>query len=628
MAHKEYSTMEIREFLLNYGEGTISKNNVALLVPMIRHNGLYKTWKFIENKDGDEWDKILIILKAFVDKVTDLPSMKQNEGDYISLQKNIYHLCEEWERMIGMMLGNNRDSDGLKFESFDQNNFRMGDFDNKGLFFERYLIPKNENNDKSHQAVDIKYNKDAALIGFLRNKQNNLFEYFKGDGGIRVECQIQNKLVTGLGNADSAETSIDLHTVYGVPYLKSQKIKGVFRKYCEKKGLPTEQINRWFGSEEQPGTIRFFDAYFLPKGSDQLELKQDVMAVHYSKYYQSQTFPGDKHNVIPIFYYVLKNLKIDIYMVTTLDKKEVEALFLECLNSETFGAKGTSGFGRIVPIKEYQIPEGHTKIPVRVVTPMLSHGAGDRNAEIRVEEFRAAMRFWWRAVNRFENGKLLYQKEAELFGSAEKKSPFTLYLDQVKESGVPQSVYLNSKNPLRISGFSQGDKFDLYLISSKDIYVSLIELVSYLGGIGRRSRKGYGVFSIGQKEDLLQSVFSCIKKVNQDDGRYQINQKKNTITLMESDKKRWFTYPQIEKVVLGKEQPLDRFLKYCPKTVKGVKKHYMPPLYVSCYPSNKGGMVIPIITLLSFKESNREQEKHEIRRSINLIIENLGGNNG
>ena len=49
---------------------------------------------------------------------------------------------------------------------------------------------------------------------------------------------------------------------------------------------------------------------------------------------------------------------------------------------------------------------------------MLSHGISTDKAEIRIPEFKAAMRFWWRAVGEFKSLIEMREKEGEIFGDS------------------------------------------------------------------------------------------------------------------------------------------------------------------------------------------------------------------
>lgn len=57
----------------------------------------------------------------------------------------------------------------------------------------------------------------------------------------------------------------------------------------------------------------------------------------------------------------------------------------------------------------------------RIVTPMFLAGAEQSTAELRAASIKGALRFWWRALqwNHYQNVAKLHEKEAELFGSSE-----------------------------------------------------------------------------------------------------------------------------------------------------------------------------------------------------------------
>lgn len=156
----------------------------------------------------------------------------------------------------------------------------------------------------------------------------------------------------------------------------------------------------------------------------------------------------------------------------------------------------------------------------RVTTPMFCGGANGQSAELRAASFKGVLRFWWRACawSHF-NGKLeqIREAEAHLFGSPETgQSKVWVRLDP---QGLPDQS--GGREVLRPDGAKylgfglqalDGSKIRDCLPESFDIGVRLlcrgvdeeaIELLEKavmalgtLGGMGARSRRGYGSLSL------------------------------------------------------------------------------------------------------------------------------------
>ena len=170
-----------------------------------------------------------------------------------------------------------------------------------------------------------------------------------------------------------------------------------------------------------------------------------------------------------------------------------------------------------------------------VITPMFLGGADTQNTELRESSFKGVLRFWWRALCGSSDIKEMRRKESEIFGSTEKKSNISIRVEtksKPKEENLPKGeifkVFSKSKNREFRLGiidylaygfyeykkevrsnvyirhfFDSKSEFSLNLIFDKEyeneILTSLYFLTNY-GGLGSRSRNGFGCFSI--HEDL------------------------------------------------------------------------------------------------------------------------------
>lgn len=169
----------------------------------------------------------------------------------------------------------------------------------------------------------------------------------------------------------------------------------------------------------------------------------------------------------------------------------------------------------------------------RIVTPMFCSGANQQQAEVRLPSFKGALRFWWRALMWRETqdvGKLL-QRESELFGSSEQsigQSRLRLRLVEDKTwqpiekgeifergqlsgahylgYGVMEAFRSRNRNteagqltrPMIPGGeFTIQVRFMAGLKSEQrnEVRNALI-LLGTVGGIGSKSRKGYGSLTL------------------------------------------------------------------------------------------------------------------------------------
>lgn len=172
------------------------------------------------------------------------------------------------------------------------------------------------------------------------------------------------------------------------------------------------------------------------------------------------------------------------------------------------------------------------KATYRIVTPMFCGGA-EQQAEFRLASFKGVLRFWWRALEwrRLQDLTKLRQEEAELFGSSDEgQSSFLMRLTQPPTGNViDKNTQLKDGNELvgdgaRYLGYgvmeaygsaksgkqpaelirpclAAPDEFGLALRfagssatnETRQTHIArALTLAGLLGGIGSKSRKGYG----------------------------------------------------------------------------------------------------------------------------------------
>lgn len=268
-----------------------------------------------------------------------------------------------------------------------------------------------------------------------------------------------------------------------------------------------------------------------------------------------------------------------------------------------------------------------------VITPMFLSGANQNECELRPASIKGALRFWWRAICGINYGDLeeLKKAESDLFGSTEKKSKLKIQIlqnlqfnkDNDKYKPLPHKEKPNFSFPCFLPG---NNNFKISLIcyeNKRIIFENLFILLSFVGGLGRRARRGFGSFIINKKGDenfvindnVLDVILGCLRKVNPckfeiDITNKQIKLKNNNIPNL--------CYPYVKYIKLGKEfKNYNELLKeigtashqnncdytgYAGKrsinnNPQQVNKRFASPLYVSCY--KKNNEYYPIITQLN-----------------------------
>lgn len=189
----------------------------------------------------------------------------------------------------------------------------------------------------------------------------------------------------------------------------------------------------------------------------------------------------------------------------------------------------------------------------RIVTPMFIAGADQTRAELRAPSIKGALRFWWRALNwakirstcNSDDSALaeLKKKEDRLFGDADRhgqstvlvsissrkplcdQRPPNLHTDMKPQNKNPNSMagarYLgyglivpfSSNNTGRMAGqldraCINPDQVFTVLLSSRqrmdDSILDGLKMLGLLGGIGSRSRRGFGSLLLERIEEAKE----------------------------------------------------------------------------------------------------------------------------
>lgn len=231
---------------------------------------------------------------------------------------------------------------------------------------------------------------------------------------------------------------------------------------------------------------------------------------------------------------------------------------------------------------------------------------GLEEPEFRLTEVKSLMRFWWRALNFYTDTCYMKQEEEKIFGNSDNyKSPiiFKIKYNKFKYDCGKHKVGRNNE----ISCFKSGKhlKFQLSLYKRKisknecsnkkfDFYDSLLKISLILGGVGKRSRRGCGVFRIEEDNidyNLKNEVEQHMKKLNVRQY-YDFCEENKYFQICRKDKYKKSKYPYVEEILISKEKI--REIEFYSKirnaidNARNKKLQYNSrrlacPVYVTCY---------------------------------------------
>ena len=204
-----------------------------------------------------------------------------------------------------------------------------------------------------------------------------------------------------------------------------------------------------------------------------------------------------------------------------------------------------------------------TQLNLETVTPMFLHGYKNSNLELRPPPFKALFRYWWRTVQVYVKAEQLRDAEGNLFGSTDGRAPFSIRISTIELKAAPYSLLPHRTNMDPVPAYKIGQQFSLQLIT-KDESVTMgceriAKLAFLLGGVGNRSRRGFGSirFQDWNFSDVTHLRKETLTTLNDVAGtlRFQINdnfQLNGQIThIIESTITGFPDYPVIQRVYFG-----------------------------------------------------------------------------
>lgn len=268
------------------------------------------------------------------------------------------------------------------------------------------------------------------------------------------------------------------------------------------------------------------------------------------------------------------------------------------------------------------------------VTPMFLAGYDSVTPELRPPSIKGMMRFWWRALNGHLGIDKLMKLEGEIFGAADKNIGKSKFNIQVSNNRLANDEYyvLPHKKTFRSKGFSPGQQFSIGLSCYDNIgeYSDILKISLLLGGLGKRSRRGFGSIRILKVDNeqcnvdfKIQDVLKIINNISAD--KYKIDGEKIVIAKNISQ-----DYPFVREIQFGGQYPSwEEFLltiglssHACKNDSLGFADHgkrLASPIYISVL-KNSYGIYMPIITTLNTAFQNRIPVDYAIQNKFKGMI--------
>lgn len=155
-------------------------------------------------------------------------------------------------------------------------------------------------------------------------------------------------------------------------------------------------------------------------------------------------------------------------------------------------------------------------VRLETVTPLLLGGADGKTPELRPPSFRGAMRYWLRATLGGVIGDShlegLHKLENAVFGSTESGSPIRIRLQPLDTLKSSKVFILPHKHQGRRNALT--GRLKLIMAQTRDVDEAIwnaacasLELALTFGGVGLRSRRGYGTLRTVEASDTRLSSF-------------------------------------------------------------------------------------------------------------------------
>lgn len=174
-------------------------------------------------------------------------------------------------------------------------------------------------------------------------------------GAVTLEAKSLERIIVGLGDESTLETSITLLTPHGVPYLPGSALKGLASSYAHQElegwNRSGEAYQTLFGADsnserQQAGCVVFQDAWPHPQ---QTRMHIDVINTHHPDYYQNgNSPPADWDSPVPInFLTTSGSFTVALSGPAPEWVRAAAEILRMALDEYGIGAKTNRGYGRM-----------------------------------------------------------------------------------------------------------------------------------------------------------------------------------------------------------------------------------------------------------------------------------------
>jgi len=262
----------------------------------------------------------------------------------------------------------------------------------------------------------------------------------------------------------------------------------------------------------------------------------------------------------------------------------------------------------------------HIEFTCEVISPLILNGALGNDPELRPPAIKASLRYWWRALHghlSVENLKRLKEDEDKIFGSTKNRSSILIKVfHPIEEEIYTKTKLLPHKSEYKSNSIGRGVKFKVRLSIAEntipiDKLQNLFLLTTIIGGLGKRSRRGFGALIVTKIDNkpyetpvTIKNLFAVIDNIVP--NYYQIE---NDIIIAHklNNPQSKIEYPVICKIQIAK---ISKTLKDISSATHDISSNYKdygksigsgsPRLASPIYVSMTAGD-FPIITTLKLK---------------------------
>lgn len=174
------------------------------------------------------------------------------------------------------------------------------------------------------------------------------------------------------------------------------------------------------------------------------------------------------------------------------------------------------------------------RLTVETLTPLLMYGADQDEPELRGASFRGILRYWLRAVlgAKHTNSNTLYKEESKLLGSTEQGSKVTIHIAKSRSMEAEDDQWVLPERTskgwrARYNAFPPGSGFRITLsthpldgsgiLAGNSDLVKALFLMTHIGGLGRRARRGSGNLSVLEAKGYSGDLDIAYLADNRDD---------------------------------------------------------------------------------------------------------------